>query len=97
MLLYWKTIPMVLLWYFANEQWIYKSNDSLQPSFKHFLFQKKLQEEFFGKLKRKRSVRNQRRTRQEIDEKIELKPVDPVVLDLIYVHSVKKGFTNSSI
>ena len=80
-----------------NEEWIYKSNDSLQPSFKQFLFQKKLQEEFFGKLKRKRSVRNQRRTRQEIDEKIELKPVDPVVLDLIYVHSVKKGFTNSSI
>jgi len=80
-----------------NEEWIYKSNDSLQPSFKHFLFQKKLQEEFFGKLKLKRSVRKQRRTRQEIDEKIELKPVDPVVLDLIYVHSVKKGFTNSSV
>jgi len=81
----------------SDEQWIYKSNDLLQPSFKYFLFQKKLQRDYFGELKRKRSVRNLRRSKQEIDEQIELKPVDPVVLDLIYVHSVQKGFTNSKV
>jgi hypothetical protein len=48
-------------------------------------------------LKNKRNVRNQRRTKQEIDTQVELKPVDSVVLDLIYVHSVKKGFTNSRV
>jgi hypothetical protein len=80
-----------------NEEWIYKTINSLQPSFKYFLFQRKLQEEFFGELKRKRKVRNLRRSKDEMDGQSELKPVDPVVLDLIYVHSVKKGFTNSSV
>ena len=45
--------------FIKDEQWVFKSNDSLQPSFKHFLFQKKLQKDFFGELKNKRNVRNQ--------------------------------------
>ena len=80
-----------------DEVLIYKANNVPQPSFKAYEFQKKLEKDYFDELQRQRHVRNQRRSTSELDTQVGLKPVDSVVLDLVYIHSVKKQFKTSEV
>ena len=80
-----------------DEDFVYKDEDAPQPSFAPFLFQKKLEKDYFDELKRNRNARSQRRSKSELGSQVGLKPVDSVVLDLAYIHSVKKGFTTSGV
>ena len=80
-----------------DEELVYKDQNSQQPSFEPYLFQKKLENDYFDELKRNRNARSQRRSKSELNAQVGLKPVDSVVMDLAYIHSVKKGFTTSGV
>lgn len=80
-----------------NESFVYKDHEVKQPSFEPYMFQKKLMNDYFDELQRKRYVRNQRRSKSELEAQVGLKPVDSVVLDVTYIHSIKKHFTTSEV
>ena len=80
-----------------DEDLVYKDENCQQPSFEPYLFQNKLEKDYFDELKRNRNARSQRRSKSELNAQVGLKPVDSVVMDLAYIHSVKKGFTTSGV
>jgi len=80
-----------------DENLVYKDQNDPQPSFEPLKFQNKLEEKYFDELQRKRNVRNQRRSTSELEAQVGLKPVDSIVLDLLYIHSIKKKFTTSDV
>jgi hypothetical protein len=82
---------------YDDEVLVYKNHNVRQPSFEPYIFQKKLQKDYFDALLSKRSVRNQRRSRLELEANVGLKSVDSIVLDLLYTHSIRKGFTISEV
>jgi hypothetical protein len=80
-----------------DEVLVYKNPNVRQPSFEPYIFQKRLQTYYFDELLRQRRVRNQRRSRSELDANVGLKSVDSIVLDLLYIHSIRKRFTISEV
>ena len=80
---------------YDDEVLVYKDQNVRQPSFEPYMFQKRLERDYFDELQRKRSARHQRRSKSELDKQVGLKPVDSTVLDLLYIHSVRKRFTTS--
>lgn len=82
---------------YADEVLFYKDQNVRQPSFEPYIFQKRLERDYFDELQRKRHARNQRRSKSELEEQVGLKPVDSIVLDLLYIHSVRKRFTISEV
>ena len=82
---------------YVDEVLVYKDQKVRQPSFEPYKFQKRLERDYFDELQRKRHARSQRRSKSELEEQVGLKPVDSIVLDLLYIHSMRKRFTISEV